>query len=130
MDKPRALPLTSWVPRTVRTPPQILWIITEVCSNQGFLPRQWKNDLKQRPRGKPDAETISSWSYDMEGSCKELRGKKLRIGEKMTQQFFKVATPCLDDHQFREEENGSVGDLSTVCSQIVRVGRLEIFYGL
>ena len=25
---------------------------------------------------------------------------------------------CMDDHQFKEEENGSVGDLSTVCSQI------------
>ena len=25
----------------------------------------------------------------------------------------------MDDHQFKEEENGSVGYLSTVCSQIV-----------
>ena len=25
----------------------------------------------------------------------------------------------MDDHQSREEENGSVGDLSTVCSQVV-----------
>ena len=34
-----------------------------------------------------------------------------------TQQLFKVATPCMDDHQFEEEEIGSVGELSTVCSQ-------------
>ena len=47
---------------------------------------------------------------------------------------YKVATPCMDDHQFKEEENGSVGDLSTVCSQMVlkclylaRIGRLDIF---
>ena len=25
----------------------------------------------------------------------------------------------MDDHQFKEEEKGSVGELSTVCSQIV-----------
>ena len=54
--------------------------------------------------------------------------RKLRI--KTTEQLHKVATPCLDDHHFKEEENGSVGELSTVCSQIVlrylylaRIGR-------
>ena len=31
----------------------------------------------------------------------------------------KVATPCINDHQFKEEEMGSVGELSKVCSQIV-----------
>ena len=31
----------------------------------------------------------------------------------------KVATPCMDDHQFKEEEMGSVGKLSTVSSQNV-----------
>ena len=51
---------------------------------------------------------------------------------KTTEQLYKVATPCMDDHQF-EEENGSVGELSTVCSQIVlkclflaRIGRPDI----
>ena len=31
----------------------------------------------------------------------------------------KVTTPYMDDHQFRKEENGSVGKLSTLCSEIV-----------
>ena len=31
----------------------------------------------------------------------------------------RVATPCMDDHYCREEEIGSVGELSTVCSQFV-----------
>ena len=31
----------------------------------------------------------------------------------------KVATPCMDDHQLKEEEIGSVGELSTVCPQII-----------
>ena len=44
-------------------------------------------------------------------------GKILRTGDKTTQQLFKVATPCTDDHQFKEEEMGSVGELSKVCSQ-------------
>ena len=43
----------------------------------------------------------------------------------------------MDDHQFKEEENGSVGELSTVCSQIVlkclylaRIGRLDILWSV
>ena len=54
---------------------------------------------------KSDA-TFLSWSYDI-------------LADKTTQQLHKVATPCIDDHQFKEEEMGSVEELSTVCSQIV-----------
>ena len=43
----------------------------------------------------------------------------------------------MDDHQFKEEENESVGELSTVCSQIVlkclylaRIGRLDILWSV
>ena len=38
---------------------------------------------------------------------------------KTTQQLYTVAPPCMDDHQFKEEENESVGELSTVCSHMV-----------
>ena len=55
------------------------------------------------------------------------------LATKTSQQLYKVATPCTDDHQFREEENGSGGELSTVCSQTVlkclylaRIGRPDI----
>ena len=85
---------------------------------------------------KPDAETVSSWSYDMEGHAKKCVERYCELANKTTQQFFKVATPCLDDHQFEEEESGSVGELSTVCSHIVlkclflaRIGRTD-FFGL
>ena len=54
-----------------------------------------------------------------------------------TQQLHKVATLCLDDHQFKEEEMGSVGELSKVCSQIVlkclcwaRIGRPDILWSV
>ena len=43
----------------------------------------------------------------------------------------------MDDHQFEEEEHESVGELSTVCSQIVlkclylaRIGRLDILWSM
>ena len=39
----------------------ILWQSTEICSNRGFL-RESKKKLPTRASGKPDAETISSWS--------------------------------------------------------------------
>ena len=68
--------------------------------------------------GKPDAN-ISSWSCDMEGHAKKCVERYCELANTTTHQFFKVATPCIDDHQFKEEEMGSVGELSKVCSQIV-----------
>ena len=68
--------------------------------------------------GKPEAN-ISSWSYDMEGHAKKSVERYCELANKTTQQLHKVATPCIDDHQVKEEEKGSVGELSKVCSQIV-----------
>ena len=52
-------------------------------------------------------------------------------------QLYKVSTPCIDDHHFKEEELKSVGILSKVCSQIVlkclnlaRVGRPDILWSM
>ena len=69
--------------------------------------------------GKLDAETISSWSYDMEGHAKKCVERYCELTSKTTEQLYKVTTPCLDDHQFKEEELGSVGELPKVCSHIV-----------
>ena len=41
------------------------------------------------------------------------------LQNKTTQQLYKVSTPCIDDHHFKEEEMTSVGELSQVCSPIV-----------
>ena len=85
---------------------------------------------------KSDAN-ISSWSCDMEGHAKKCVERYCGLANKTTQQLHNVATPCLDDHQYKEEEMGSVGDLSTVCSQIVpkcldlaRIGRPDIFWSV
>ena len=55
---------------------------------------------------------ISSWSYDMEGCAKKCVERCCELANKTTQQLYKVATPCIDDHQFKEEGMGSVGELS------------------
>ena len=62
---------------------------------------------------------ISSWSYDMGGHAKKCVERYFELANKTTQQLYKVSTPCIDDHHFREEELKSVGELSKVCSQIV-----------
>ena len=60
---------------------------------------------KQPCTGKPDAN-ISSWSYDMEGHAKKCVERYCELANKTTPQVCKVATPCIDDHQFKEEEMG------------------------
>ena len=63
--------------------------------------------------------SISSWSYDMEGHAKKCVERYCELANKTTQQLYKVSTPCLDDHHFKEEEFGSVGELPKIYSQIV-----------
>ena len=59
------------------------------------------------------------------------------LANKTTQQLYKVSTPCIDDHHFREEEMKSFGEMSQVCSQIVlkclylaRIGRPDILWSV
>ena len=61
----------------------------------------------------------SSWSYDMAGHAKKCVERYCELANKTTQQLYKVSTQCIDDHQFKEEEMKSVGELSHVCPQIV-----------
>ena len=70
-----------------------------------------------RAPDKPDAETLSSRPHDMEGRAKKCVERHCELGNKTPQQLYKVATPRIDNHQFKEEEITSVGELSTVCSQ-------------
>ena len=81
----------------------------------------------------PENLSISSWSYDMEGHAKKCVERYCVLTNKTTQQLYKVCTPCIDDHHFKEEETKSVGELSSTCSQIVlkclylaRIGRPDI----
>ena len=62
---------------------------------------------------------MSTFFFDMEGHAKKCVERCCELAGKTTQQLHKVSTPCLDDHQFKEEGLKSVGELSKVCSQIV-----------
>ena len=53
---------------------------------------------------------ISLWSYDMEGHAKKCVERYCELANKTTQQLYKVSTPCIDDHHFKEEEMKSVGE--------------------
>ena len=53
----------------------------------------------------------------MEGHAKKCVERYCELANKTTQQLYKVSTPCLDDHHFKEEELKSVGELSKVCWQ-------------
>ena len=68
----------------------------------------------------------------MEGHAQKCVERYCELANRTLQQLYKVATPFLDDHQFKEEL-GSVGELTKVCSQIVlkcmflaRIDRPEI----
>ena len=80
---------------------------------------------------------ISSWSHDMAGHAKKCVERYCELAKKTTQQLYKVSTPCIDDHHFKEEETKSVGELSNTCSQIVlkclylaRIGRPDILWSV
>ena len=80
---------------------------------------------------------ISSSSYDMEGHAKKCVERYCELANKTIQQFYKVSTPCINDHHFKEEKMKSFGELSQVCSQIVlkclylaRIGRPDILWSV
>ena len=64
------------------------------------------------------AKTVAL-SYDMEGHAEKCVDRYCELANKKVEQRYKVSNPCLDDHQFKQEELESVGELSEVCSQIV-----------
>ena len=84
----------------------------------------------------PQNLRISSWSYDMAGHAKKCVERYCELANKTTQQLYKLSTPCIDDHHFKEEMK-SVGELSQVCSQIVLkclhltlIGRPDILWSV
>ena len=75
---------------------------------------------------------ISSWSYDMEGHATKCVERYCELSNKATQQLYKVSTPCIDDHHFKEEELKSVEEVSKVCScsYLARIGRPDILWSV
>ena len=74
-----------------------------------------------------------TWKVMQRNAWKDVANLRM----KQLNNLYKVATPCMDDHQFKEEENESVGQLSTVCPQnvvqclyLARIGRADIFWSV
>ena len=66
-----------------------------------------------------------------------MRGQTLRTGEQNNSTVTQSRDSMIDDHQFKEEETGSVGELSKVCSQMVlkclylaRIGRPDFLWSV
>ena len=57
----------------------------------------------------PQKLRISSWFYDMAGHAKKCVERSCELANKMTQHLYKVSTPCIDDHHFKEEEEMKSG---------------------
>ena len=73
----------------------------------------------------------------MEGHAKKFVERYSELANKTTQQLYKVSTPSIDDHHFKEEELKSAGELPKISSQIVlkclylaRIGRLDILWSV
>ena len=65
---------------------------------------------------------ISSWSYDMEGHAKKCVERYCELANRTTQQLYKVSTPCIDDHHFKEDKLKSVGSMLSNCSEMLKLG--------
>ena len=84
---------------------------------------------------KPHAKTVA-WC-DMEGHARKCVERYCELANKKVEQLYKVSSLCLDDHQFKQEELESVGELPVVCSQVAskclylaRTGRLDILWSV
>ena len=69
---------------------------------------------------------ISAWSDDMEGHAKKCVERYCELANKTTQQLYKVSTPCIDDHHFKEEAMNSarriVTSMLSNCSEMLILG--------
>ena len=52
---------------------------------------------------KPHAKTVA-WSYDMEGHAPKYVEQYCAFANMKVEQLYKVASPCMDDHQCKQEE--------------------------
>ena len=62
-----------------------------------------------------------NWSYDVEAHARKCVERYFELANKKTEQFHKVSSPCLDDHQIKKEDSENTGELSQVCSHILEM---------
>ena len=80
--------------------------------------------------GKNLTRKLKRGFYDMEGHAQKCVERHCEWANKKVEQLRKISNPCVDDHQFKQEELEPVGQLPEVCSQnvlkclyLARIGR-------
>ena len=103
------------------------------CLNHVFLLEQ----LKNYQDGKNLTHKRWRGPTTMKDMLKNALSDTVNWAHKKIEQLYKVSTSCLDDHQLKQEELESVGELSEVCSHIVltclylaRIGRPDILWSV
>ena len=54
---------------------------------------------------------MKAWSNDMAGHAHKYVGRYCELGNKNIAQLYKVSSLCIDDHQFKQEEMETAGEL-------------------
>ena len=90
------------------------------------MPDSWKGDGKVIP-----------WSSDWADTHKKCVERNCELANNNIEQLCNVSPPCIDDHQFKQDELETVAELSKVCSQIVlkylhlaRIGSPDILWSV
>ena len=85
------------------------------CSNLEFLLEERNNYQSGRNLTQKLSRGPTTGKVTPKSALKDV----VNWRRKRQRQLYTVSTPCLDDHNFKEEELETVGDLAKVCSQIV-----------
>ena len=82
-------------------------------------------------------EKITGAEKASRGLARKYVERYCELANKKVKQLYKVSCPDRDDHQVKQQERESVGDLSQVCSQVVlkclylaRIGRPDILWSV
>ena len=93
-----------------------------------------QEQLTSYPGSKKSCAHARAWSYDMEGDAEKCVERYCESAKNNIEQLYKVSAPCLDDHQFRQEELETVRELSKVrletCLYLVCIDRPDILWSV
>ena len=97
-----------------------------VFRNKDFCLDYWKIQ-KQKPRWNLMQKQFLHGFFEIWKVMQRNAWRYCEFANKTTEQLFQVATPCMENHQFKEEENGSVVELIvrrllTNCSEMSILG--------
>ena len=112
------------------------------CQTSNDIVDNYRNMLESKiyarttekpPYSEKLGEHMSSWSYDIEGHAKKCVERYCELAKKQLNISTRSQLHALTTTKFKDQEMGSVGEMSEVCSRIVfqilylaRIGRPDI----